>query len=82
MVKATGGHFLDAVGHLSHASENPSPYLHGKDVARLRRASQLRASQTGSYTLAVEKCLKTTRTIPRRADELSIEAMRPILKQR
>ena len=35
MVKATGGHFLDAVGHLSHASENPSPYLHGKDIARL-----------------------------------------------
>ena len=48
-------------------NQNPSPYLHCKDIARPRRASQLRASQTGSYTLAVEKSLKTTHTIPRRA---------------
>ena len=30
-----------------------------------------RASQTGSYRLAVEKCLKTTHTIPRRAKKQS-----------
>jgi len=67
MVKATGSHFLDAVGHRSHASEDPAPYLHSKDVARLRQTSQMSASQAGSYTLTFEKGLKTTHTILRRS---------------
>ena len=55
LVKATRGHFLDAVGHRSHASENPSKDLHSKGIARLRQTSQMRPSQTGSYTLTVER---------------------------
>jgi hypothetical protein len=54
-VKATRGHFLDAIGHRSHASENPSKDLHDKGIARLRQTSPMLASQTGSYTLTVEK---------------------------
>ena len=70
MVKAIGGHFLDAVGHRSYASENPSSYLPCKDAARLERKRQLRTSDTGPHTLTIEKCLKTTHTIPRRANIL------------
>ncbi len=59
MVKATGGHFLDAVGHRSHASENPATYLQHEVISRLRLTSQMRASHTGSYRLTFGKTPQT-----------------------
>src|SRR5512147_3133653 len=75
MVKLTVGLYVGAVGHRSHAFENPVTSLRHEDLARLRQTSQMRASQTSPYTLRGEKHLKTTHTIPRRAQLVKWEPL-------
>src|SRR5208337_1195752 len=61
-------------------NQNPSPYLHGKDIARPRRASQLRASQTGSYTLAVEKCGSSGKSVLFPSDSTTVGYVEDFLR--
>jgi hypothetical protein len=55
MVKAIGGHFLDAIGHRSHASENPAKTALPQNIAQLQQQATFAPLSPVPYTSIFRK---------------------------